>query len=102
MTVYIYNHLLSVRGDPGNFLVRYHRPPIPMDSDCNSQKLSKATKEFKQSLEQLILQSFADGVPIEDSWDIIVPLGDAPNWTVAIEKWYSEEGSSYQPNLLRE
>lgn len=73
-----------------------------MESDHENQTISKATVDFEQSLTQLILESYAAGVPVEDSWDITVPVGDAPNWTVTVEKTYSAEGSSYQPDFLKE
>lgn len=72
-----------------------------MESDHDNLP-SPATVNFEQSLERLVLESFAAGVPVEGSWDVTVPLGDAPNWSVTIEKSYSVEESSYQPETLEE
>lgn len=73
-----------------------------MNSDPNTQKLSEATVAFEQALEQLVLASYTKGVPLERTWDITVPVADAPNWAVTIEKTYTTESSSYQPSLLEE
>lgn len=73
-----------------------------MDSDTNTQETSVAIVQFEQALERLVLESFTDGVPLEDTWDITVPVADAPNWTVTIEKSYSEKSASYRPSLLEE
>ncbi|MCU4801812.1 hypothetical protein OB920_15645 [Halobacteria archaeon HArc-gm2] len=73
-----------------------------MQSDHENQAIGAAIVDFEQSLAQLILESFAEGVPVEDSWDITVPVGDAPDWTVTIEKTYPAEESSYQPEFLKE
>lgn len=73
-----------------------------MESDRENPALGKAIVDFEQSLTKLVLESFAAGVPVEGSWDIPVPVGDAPDWTVTIEKRYAAEGSSYQPDFLTE
>lgn len=73
-----------------------------MDSDTTAQEISNSTVTFEQALERLVLESFTNGVSLEGTWNITVPVGDAPNWVVTIEKTYSEEGSSYRPSLLEE
>lgn len=73
-----------------------------MDPDTSTQNRREAVVEFEEALERLVLESFADGVPVEDAWDVTVPVADAPNWTVTIEKTYSDESTPYQPTVLEE
>lgn len=73
-----------------------------MDSNTDTQETSDGTAAFEHALEQLVLGSFTDGVPLEGEWTITIPVADAPDWTVTIEKTYSEESSPYQPTLLEE
>lgn len=73
-----------------------------MDSDTTSQENAESTAAFEQALEQLVLQSFVNDVSLEGAWDITVPVADAPDWTVTIEKTYSGESAPYQPSLLEE
>lgn len=73
-----------------------------MDPDINTQEIDASTTSFEQALERLVLESFTDGVKVEGTWDITVPVTDAPNWTVTIEKTYSEGDAPYQPSLLEE
>lgn len=70
-----------------------------MDKDT-TQEISEAIVAFEQALERLVLGSYAKGVPVEETWEIIVPIDDAPNWTVTIEKTVSDDASSYQPSIL--
>lgn len=72
-----------------------------MDSNT-PEEISEAIVAFEQALEQLVLESYTEGVPVEGTWDITIPVVDAPNWAVSIKKTYSEESSSYQPTLLEE
>ncbi|WP_232687499.1 hypothetical protein [Halobacterium zhouii] len=73
-----------------------------MDSNPDIPETGDKVAAFARTLEQLVLNSFTDGVPLEGTWDITVPVADAPNWTVTIAKSYSEEATSYQPDLLEE
>lgn len=73
-----------------------------MDAHDSPQEQRDATDEFQQELEHLILTMYAKGVPLEDTWTITVSVADAPDWTVTIEKSYSEKTPSYQPSLLDE
>lgn len=75
---------------------------IHMDSDTPTQELAEAIVAFEQALEELVLESYMEGVPVEGIWDITIPVTDAPNWAVTIEKLYTEEPSPYQPSLLEE
>lgn len=68
----------------------------------NIQGISDATSEFERALERLVLGSFTKGVPVEGTWEITVPLADAPDWTVTIEREYSGGAPSYQPELLED
>ena len=73
-----------------------------MKSDTDPHNPGDGIAAFEHALEQLVLGSFTDGIPLEGKWDITVPVADAPDWTVTIEKSYSEESPSYQPTLLEE
>ena len=73
-----------------------------MDSNTDTRETSDETTAFEQALERLVLGSFTDGVPLEGRWDITVPVTDAPNWTVTIERLYSEADSPHEPTLLEE
>lgn len=73
-----------------------------MDSDTTNQQLSEIIAAFKRDLERLVLDSYAKGIPVEGAWEITIPVTDAPDWTVTIEKTYSEEPSPYQPGILKE
>lgn len=72
-----------------------------MDSDSNREP-DEAAVAFERALEDLVLSSYADGVPVEGTWDVTVPVADAPDWTVTIERFDSEETAPYQPRFLEE
>lgn len=57
---------------------------------------------FERALEALVLSSYADGVPVEGTWEFAVPVADAPDWTVTIERSDSEETAPYRPRFLEE
>ena len=63
-----------------------------------------ATIDFEHQLTDLILSAFARGARIEQTWEITVPVSDAPNWTVTIEKSYDDDQAEtgYEPTLLTE
>lgn len=73
-----------------------------MDSDNTTQEICAATVEFEHALKQLVLETYTKGVPLDDTWEIAVPVADAPDWTVTITKTYSEETSDYDPDFLEE
>ena len=73
-----------------------------MDSTTTPEELAEATVAFEEALERLVLDSYIEGVPVEGTWDVTVPVADAPDWSVTIEKTYSEEPSAYRPELLEE
>lgn len=74
-----------------------------MDSNTDTQATdSDAATAFQDALEALVLGSFTDGAPVEGRWDITLPVADAPDWTVTIEKTYSEDTAPHRPTLLEE
>ncbi|WP_435156210.1 hypothetical protein [Haladaptatus sp. DFWS20] len=72
-----------------------------MDTTDNLEEASAATAAFESKLKALILESFADGAAIEGTWEIILPLTDAPNWTVEVTKVRTDE-TSYDPDFIGE
>ena len=60
------------------------------------------TSRFERELGELLLESFSRGVTIEDTWTVTVPVADAPDWIVHIEKTYSDADPPYEPELLEE
>ena len=73
-----------------------------MDNHTTPDELGEATVAFEEALERLVLASFARGVPVEGTWEITVPLADAPDWSVTIDRHYSGERPSYRPDLLED
>ena len=73
-----------------------------MDPNTTAEELGDTIVAFEQALEQLVIESYAEGVPVEGTWNITVPVTDAPNWAIDIKKVYTEESSSYEPSLLEE
>ena len=72
-----------------------------MDSQSTDQHGTEVST-FEQTLRQLLLDAYTAGHIVEGEWDITVPITDAPDWTVTIEKSYSEEDAPYQPTILEE
>lgn len=61
---------------------------------------AEATDVFERELTELIARAFASGATIEKAWEITIPVADAPNWTVEIQKTYSDGESGNDPDLL--
>ena len=62
------------------------------------EDVSAATVRFERELEGLVVGAFARGVPVERTWEIVTPLVDTPNWSVAIEKNYADGRSASGTN----
>lgn len=62
----------------------------------------ETTDAFERTLEALVLSAYADGLPVEGTWDFAIPVADAPDWTVTIERSDSEEPAPYRPRFLEE
>lgn len=77
----------------------HYHPLMNMDK---SRPKTDATQQFEHDLRELIMTSFADGAQLEDTWTITVPVTDAPNWRVTIEKTYTDEDPAYEPRFLKE
>lgn len=61
---------------------------------------AEATTEFHHALTDLIASAFARGAAIEQTWEVAIPVADAPNWTVTVQKTYSDDEPAYDPDLL--
>jgi hypothetical protein len=72
-----------------------------MDHTDNIKAAGEATATFENDLETLILEAFAAGAAIEGTWEITLPVNDAPNWTVEIAK-NRTDGHMYDPEFLEE
>lgn len=67
-----------------------------------SRQNAEATRRFERELNHLLMESFASGVTIERTWEITIPVADAPNWRVQIEKTYTDGEPPFEPDLLDE
>ncbi|GAA0256089.1 hypothetical protein ACFFQF_19285 [Haladaptatus pallidirubidus] len=72
-----------------------------MDPIDNIKASGEATAAFENDLETLILEAFAAGAAIEGTWEITLPVNDAPNWTVEIDK-NSTDDSTFNPEFIEE
>lgn len=61
-----------------------------MHSDDSLRDRDERTAAFEADLRSLVLTAFASGVPVEGTWEITLPVADAPDWRVAIEKTGAE------------
>lgn len=61
---------------------------------------AEVTARFERDLTELIASAFASGAAIERTWEVSVPVADAPNWTVRIEKTYSDDDPAYDPEFI--
>jgi hypothetical protein len=73
-----------------------------MDPNTTTEELGEAIDSFEQALERFVLDWYTKGVAVEGTWGVTVPVGDAPDWTIAIEKTYTAESSSYDPSFLED
>lgn len=64
-----------------------------MDFDT-IEDVGAATVRFEQKLEELVVGSFARGVPVQGTWEVTSPLEDTPGWTITIEKVYPDGAST--------
>jgi hypothetical protein len=77
-----------------------------MDPTDNLEEASAAPTAFEKDLKALVLEAFADEAAIEGTWEITLPINDAPNWVVEIAKVqtdetsYDPEGDSSEPTWL--
>lgn len=73
-----------------------------MDTDPPPETRATATATFERELETLLVDAFARGAAVENTWDVTVPVSDAPDWSVTIEKRKSDDRPSYDPTCLDE
>lgn len=64
-----------------------------MDFD-SIEDVGAASVRFERKLEELVVGSFARGVPVEGAWEVTSPLDDTPDWVITIEKVYPEGAST--------
>ncbi|WP_224333800.1 hypothetical protein [Haloprofundus halobius] len=60
-----------------------------------------AIREFEQSLQTLLLEAFAQGVPLEGAWVISLDSPNLPDWSVQIRK-EEPESPEYDPEFIEE
>lgn len=75
-------------------------PSITLMSPTDTPSKAELTADFEHELTDLIASSFARGATIERTWKITVPAVDAPDWTVTIQRTYSDDESPYEPDLI--
>jgi|GEM_PF-2326334 len=73
-----------------------------MARDEIDRDAKRAATEFERELETLLLGSFARGVTVEGTVEIVTPIPDTPNWSISIEKHPTREDASYDPQFLEE
>ncbi|WP_137288354.1 hypothetical protein [Natronorubrum halophilum] len=73
-----------------------------MDSNNLPETRAEATEAFEHELEALIIDAFACGATVADTWEITTPVSDAPNWSVTIEAKRSNDDSTFDPTFLEE
>ncbi|MFC4440477.1 MULTISPECIES: hypothetical protein [Natrialbaceae] len=66
----------------------------------NEPSDTEAITDFERELTDLIASAFARGIPLEQTWEIVLPVADAPNWTIEIQKTYSSDESPYDPEFI--
>ena len=66
-----------------------------------NQNTTLAKKEFERSLKALLVEAFAEGVPLEGTWDVELSSSNLPKWTINITK-QSPESPEYEPEVIEE
>ncbi len=56
---------------------------------------------FERDLHALVMDAFGRGVSVEGTWELAVPVSDAPDWTVTIERT-DPITLAYEPEFLEE
>ncbi|QCJ45860.1 hypothetical protein [Haloprofundus sp. MHR1] len=62
---------------------------------------SSALREFEQSLETLLLEAFARGVPLEGRWQITLNSPNLPDWSIQISEKPPAQ-PEYDPDFIEE
>lgn len=63
---------------------------------------AETSEQFERELADLIARAFARGTAVERTWNVSVPVADAPNWKIEISKTYSDDDPPYVPEFLDE
>ncbi|MFC4439290.1 MULTISPECIES: hypothetical protein [Natrialbaceae] len=71
-------------------------------SPTDAPSRAELTADFERELTDLIASAFARGATVERTWEITVPVADAPDWTVTVQRTYSDDESPYEPELIDE
>lgn len=57
-----------------------------MAANYHNEDTAAAITQFERDLEALILEAFANGVPVEGDWAFVSDPSTVPDWTVLIEQ----------------
>ncbi|WP_224268005.1 hypothetical protein [Haloprofundus salinisoli] len=60
-----------------------------------------AIREFEQSLKTLLVEAFAQGVPLEGRWQVTLDSPNLPDWSIQITK-EPPVRPEYTPDFIEE